>query len=47
MAEDEARAIAEQILQAAFILHENELMHFDIKPKVKNKYSLHLFYRRI
>lgn len=33
-AEGEARAIAEQILQALFILHEHSLTHRDIKPEV-------------
>lgn len=33
-AEGEARAIAEQILQAVFVLHEHSLTHRDIKPQV-------------
>lgn len=33
--EGEARVIAEQILQALFVLHEHSLTHRDVKPQVK------------
>lgn len=32
--EREAKGIAEQILQAVFILHEYHFMHCDLKPEV-------------
>lgn len=41
LAEGVAKGIAEQILQALFILHEHEYMHCDIKPEVDITLSFH------
>lgn len=37
--EGEAKGIAEQILQAVYILHEHQFMHCDLKPEVFNALS--------
>lgn len=38
--EGEAKGIAEQILQAVYVLHEHELMHCDLKPEVFSALSM-------
>lgn len=40
LSEKIARDVAEQILQGVFILHENRMMHRDIKPEVCPKFPI-------